>query len=129
MNASIGTYFCDVPADKRDPGGKPAPAAFVNVLTELVTTINSGDTTSIRSFIVAHFSSEPGGPTVDERVRRFGEMHENLGGISIERLEMFDDGPFEMTLKSAQQGIVLVRVMADRAEPYRIHGMQVRLGG
>lgn len=42
---------------------------------------------------------------------------------------MFDDGPFEMTLASAQQGIVLVRVMADRAEPYRILGMQVRLGG
>ena len=113
----------------RRPGGKPAPAAFMNVLTELVSTINSADTASIRSFIVAHFASEPGGPTVDERVRRFGEMHENLGGISIERLEMFDDGPFDMTLKSAQQGIVLVRVMADRAEPYRIHGMQVRLGG
>ena len=42
---------------------------------------------------------------------------------------MFDDGPFEMRLKSSMQGTVVVRVMADRAEPYRIHGLQFRIGG
>ena len=113
----------------RRPGGKPAPAALVNVLSDFVKTINSGDTASLRKFIVAHFASEPGDPPIDERVQRIGRMHENLGDISVERIEMFDDGPFEMALKSTLQGLVVVRVVADRAEPYRIRGLQVRIGG
>ena len=113
----------------RRPGGKPAPAALVTVLNDLVKTITAGDTASLRQFIVAHFASEAGGPTVDERVQRLGGIHENLGDISVERIEMFNDGPFEMTLKSSLQGLVVVRVMADRAEPYRIHGLQIRIGG
>jgi CubicO group peptidase (beta-lactamase class C family) len=113
----------------RRPGGRPAPAALTAVLTELVATINSGDTAKLRKFITANFATDAGGPTIEERVQRIGGIHENLGDLSIDRIEMFDDGPFEMTLKSAIQGVVVVRVMADRTEPYRIHGLQLRIGG
>ncbi|MEP7000797.1 MAG: hypothetical protein ABI969_09985, partial [bacterium] len=113
----------------RRPGGKPAPALLAQVLTELVTMINSDDRAGLRTLITANFVTEAGGPTLDERLERIGGIHESLGDITIERIEMFDDGPFEMTLKSAQQGVTVVSVMADRTAPYRIHGLRIRIGG
>ncbi|MEO8619619.1 MAG: serine hydrolase domain-containing protein [bacterium] len=113
----------------RRAGGKAAPAALTRVLTELVKAINSGDRAGLRKVISANFVTEAGGPTIDDRVERIGGIHESLGDITIQRIEMFDDGPFEMTLKSALQGVTVVSVMADRTEPYRIHGLRIRIGG
>ena len=113
----------------RRPGGKPAPAALVNTLTDFVQRINAGDTGSLRTFIVEHFVSEPGAPTIDERVQRIGGMHETLGRLVIEAIETFDDGAVEMRLVSAVQGVVVVRVIADPTGPFRIRGLQFRVGG
>ena len=113
----------------RRPGGKAAPAALVGILNEFVTTIGSGDAVRLRQFIAQHFASDADAPSVDDRVQRMNRMRENLGDISVESIEMFDQGPFEMRLKSSLQGTVIVSVMADHAEPYRIHGLQFRVGG
>ncbi|MEP6991557.1 MAG: serine hydrolase domain-containing protein [bacterium] len=113
----------------RRPGGKPAPVAMTAVLEDMVQAINSGDTVRLRQIIVAHFAADAGSPPVNERLKRIGGLHEMLGHLTLERVEQFDDGPLEMTLRSAQEGLVVVAVLADRAEPYTIHGLQVRVGG
>ena len=113
----------------RRTDGKAAPAALVSVLTALIKSAGSGDTASLRTFIVAHFASDPGSPTIDERVQRIGRMHENLGSLSIERIEIFTDGTVEMRLESPTHGAVIVSVVADRIAPYRIHELKVRVRG
>ena len=113
----------------RRPNGTAAPAALVAVLNDFVSTLNQADTASLRRFLVAHFATDPGGPTVDERVGRLGGMHDDLGMLSVESVEAFGDGPYEMRVKSSVQGLIVVSVMADHAEPYRVHGLQFRIGG
>lgn len=110
-------------------GAKPAPEAMEALLIDLVKTINTGSESALRKFIGDHFASEAGGPTVDERVRRISRVHENLGDISVEKIEMFDEGPVEMRLKSSVQGAALLKVMITRAAPYRIAGLQILVGG
>jgi hypothetical protein len=83
----------------------------------------------LRWFITAHFASDAGSPTVEERVQRISGLHENLGDITIEKIVTFDQGPVEMRLKSAVQGNALLKVNINRAEPYRIQGLQILLGG
>ena len=111
------------------PGGKPAPAAMAGVLTALIKAINSGDAAVLRRFITDNFVSETGAPSVDERVQRIGRMHENLGDITIEKIQTFDQGPAEMTLKSSVQGAAMLKVTMTSSEPYRIQGMQIIIGG
>jgi CubicO group peptidase (beta-lactamase class C family) len=111
------------------PGGTPAPAAMASVLTELIRAINSGDQAVLRKFIVANFVSEAGGPSIDERLQRISRLHENLGEITIEKIETFDQGPVEMKLKSSVQGAGLLKIMMSRDAPYRIQGLQIMIGG
>lgn len=113
----------------RRPNGAPAPAALVTVLNDFVATLNRGDTATLRRFLVAHFASDPGGPTVDERVNRLGGTHDELGILSVEGVQAYGDGPYEMRLKSSVQGLIVVTVMADHADPYRVHGLQFRIAG
>ncbi len=82
-----------------------------------------------RTFIADHFVQEPGAPTVEERVQRISGVHENLGNITVRKIERFDTGPVEMRLTSSVQGAVLLKVMIGRTEPYRIQGLQIMLGG
>jgi CubicO group peptidase (beta-lactamase class C family) len=110
-------------------GGKPVPATMETLLMGLIKTINSGDAAALRKFIGDHFASEAGAPTVDERVQRISRMHENLGDIAVEKMEMSDTGPVEMRLKSSVQGAAILKVMINRAEPYRIDGLQILIGG
>lgn len=110
-------------------GGKPVPAAMEAMLVDLIKTINSGDASALRKFITDHFASAPGAPTVDERLERISRIHENLGDITVEKIETFDNGPVEMRLKSSVQGSGLLKVMIGRAEPYRIQGLQLLIGG
>jgi CubicO group peptidase (beta-lactamase class C family) len=113
----------------RRPGGKPAPAPIDAVLRELVKTINTGDSAAMRRFILARFAAEPGTPTVDERVQRMSGVRERLGTLTVERIDTFDQGPAELTLDSAVHGAAVMRVIIDREAPYRIHGLQIQIGG
>ncbi len=113
----------------RRPGGRPVPEALENMLGDFVKTLNSGDMASLRAFIAAHFTSGADDPTVDERLGRIGRLHENLGNVAVESIEMFDEGPVEMRLKSSGQDVVIVRVDVNGTAPFLIRGMQVRLGG
>ncbi len=113
----------------RRPGGTPAPAAIMSVLTQLVKTINSGDTAALRAFIVEYFASSAGAPTVDERMERFSRMHENLGVLTLDAAEIFRDGPVEVRVTSVVQGKLLMKVAIDRAAPHRIESIQIILGG
>ena len=56
-------------------------------------------------------------------------MHENLGDITIGKIEMLDVGPVELRLESSVQGRGVLKVMINRAEPYRIQGLQLMIGG
>lgn len=113
----------------RRPGGKPAPDAVAAVITGLVKEINANDGASLRRFIADHFASESGAPTVEDRAQRMVGMHEGLGNITVERVEQFDDGSVEATLRSATQGLVMLLATMDLTAPYRIHGVRVRVGG
>ena len=103
--------------------------AIAGVLTALIKAINSGDNAALRRFITDSFVSEAGGPSVDERLQRIGRMHENLGDITIEKIQTFDQGPVEMKLRSSVQGAATLKVMMTSGEPYRIQGMQILVGG
>jgi CubicO group peptidase (beta-lactamase class C family) len=109
------------------PGGTPVPAAMSSVLVSMIEVINSGDTAQLRKFITEKFAA--GGPTVDERLQRIARMHETLGEITIEKIETFGQGPVEMKLRSAAQGAGTLKIMMSRAEPYRIEGLQILIGG
>lgn len=110
------------------PRGQPAPAAMARVLTAMITAINSGDQAVLRRFITANFALEAGGPSVDERLERMGRMHENLGEITIEKIETLNQALVEMTLKSSLQGGATLRVMTSGAEPYLIQSLQILIG-
>ena len=118
----------DEPRAKR-PGGKPARAALVTVLTRFIDVINAGDSAAVRRFLVEHFAHDAGAPPLDVRVERIGGMHDRLGALTVEGIETFDDGHAEITLTSAMQGRAVVRVTVDRTAPYVIHGLQVQVGG
>jgi hypothetical protein len=113
----------------RRPGGKPASTEITALLRDFIAVENTGDSTRIRPFIAEHFASDPDSPTLDERVTRFSTLHETIGALSIDRIEAFDDGSVELTLTSQLQGLVVMRVNADTQMPWRIHGIQVRVGG
>ncbi len=117
----------DAPA--RRSGGTPASAAMALVLNRLVGVINGGDAAALRTFIVEQFVTGPGAPSVDARVERISGLHDRLGLLTIERTEVFDDGPAEISLTSAVQGRAVLRVVIDRAAPYKIHGLQIQVGG
>jgi hypothetical protein len=111
------------------PGGQPASAAMARVLTAMIEAMNSGHQEALRTFITEHFASEAGGPTVDERLQRIARMHENLGEITIEKIETFVEGPVEMRFRSAVQGIGTLKIVMNAVEPYRILGLQILIGG
>jgi CubicO group peptidase (beta-lactamase class C family) len=113
----------------RRPGGKPAPAPIEALLRELVATINTGDSTAVHRFIVGRFASDPGSPPLAERVQRLSGMRERLGALTVQRIETFDQGPAEISLDTAVQGAAVMRVNVDREAPYRIHGLQIQVGG
>ena len=112
----------------RRPGGKPVSTEIATLLADFVTAANSGDSTKLRAFISTRFATDADSPSLDERVQRFGTLHETLGVISIDRMERFDDA-VDVTLKSQLQGKVQLRVFADQQMPFLIHGIQVRVGG
>jgi CubicO group peptidase (beta-lactamase class C family) len=113
----------------RRPGGKPAPAPIEAVLRELVATINTGDSAVVRRFVVDQFVADPGSPPLAERVDRISGLRERLGALSVQRIETFDQGPAEITLETAVQGPAVIRVEVDRTAPYRIHRLQIQVGG
>jgi CubicO group peptidase (beta-lactamase class C family) len=113
----------------RRPGGKPTSPAVSSELTSFVQVLNAGDVPALRKFISDHFASEAGGPTLGERLQRFTGAHDNLGLLTIVRLESFDDGSVEVTLNTAAQGLAVMRVNVDSSAPYLIHGIQIRIGG
>jgi hypothetical protein len=113
----------------RRPGGKAAPAPVAAVLTGLVNAINAGDSVAMRRFIVEHFAEDEGAPSIDERVRRIGGLHERLGVLTVKKIETFEQGPAEITLESVVQGSAVLKVNVDRAAPYSIHGLQILVEG
>jgi hypothetical protein len=56
-------------------------------------------------------------------------LHERLGALTVQRVETFDQGPAEITLDTAVQGPAVIRVNVDRTAPYKIHGLQIQVGG
>jgi hypothetical protein len=119
----------DDAAPAKRAGGQPAPLAIAGILEGLIDAINGGDTVVLRKFIVEHFAEEPGAPSVDVRLERFSGTHDRLGALTIEGMDVFPDGPAEISLKSAVQGRAMLRVLIDRTAPYKIHSMQIQLGG
>ena len=110
-------------------GGKPVSTEITTLIRDFVAAANSGDSVTLRTFISTHFATDPDSPTLDERVQRFGNLHETLGVMSIERIERFNDENVEVRVKSTLQGGALLRVFVDQQMPIRIHGIQLLLGG
>jgi CubicO group peptidase (beta-lactamase class C family) len=113
----------------RRPGGKPVPDAMATVINGLIASINAGDTGALRTYIAAHFTAAADDPTVDERLQRISRLHEALGNIIVKSIETFADGSVEAQLDSATEGVTVLRLNIDATSPYRIHGLQVRVGG
>jgi CubicO group peptidase (beta-lactamase class C family) len=131
LGALLGLPAPDMGGDEiaRRSGGKPAPAPIEAVLRELVATINTGDSAAVRRFIGGRFTVDPGSPPLDQRVERLSGMRERLGALTVQRIETFDQGPAEITVNTAVQGPAVIRVNVDRVPPYRIHGLQIQVGG
>ena len=113
----------------RRPDGKPVSTEVAALIRDFVAAANSGDSVKLRAFIATRFATDPDSPSLDERVQRFGNLHETFGAISIERIERVDDESVEVTLKAALQREVQMRVFTDQQMPIKIHGIQVRVGG
>jgi hypothetical protein len=111
------------------PGGKPVPDAMASVIKGLIASINAGDAGALRAYIAAHFTAAADDPTVDERLQRISRLHEALGNITLKSIETFADGSVEAQLDSATEGVTVLRLNIDATSPYRIHGLQVRVGG
>ncbi len=113
----------------RRAGGKPTPEAVGSVITDLIKSINAGNATALRKYIAEHFTAGPGDPTVDDRMSRIGRLHEALGDMTVRSMESFLGATVDVMLDSTVNGAVLLRVEIDPVSPYRIHGVQVRVGG
>ena len=135
IRRELGRLLGLPPADQGDEpraeraGGRPAPPPLAEVLTRFIDVINAGDTAAVRRFVAEHFASDAGAPPLGVRVERIGGMHDRLGTLTVEGIRVFDDGPAEVTLRSATQGRTVFRVTVDGGAPYRIHGLQVQVGG
>jgi CubicO group peptidase (beta-lactamase class C family) len=117
----------DEPTAKR-AGGVAPPAPVAALIEELVRAVNSGDSAALRRFIEEKFTRDPGAPSTDERVSRFGTLHERLGAISVEKMEEFRDGPMEVSIRSAVEGPAVLRVQLAPGTPPRIRAIQVMVG-
>jgi CubicO group peptidase (beta-lactamase class C family) len=113
----------------RRTGGTPAGKELVTLMEGFAKALNSGDAGLLRAFVTEHFASEPGSPTVDERVERLGRMHENLGVVTLKSIDVFASGPADVAVTSSVQGRALLKVTFSATAPVRIQGLQVLIGG
>ena len=110
------------------PGGRRASSDVTALIESFVAVVNRGDAKALRDFITTHFVQGSGAPTVDERVERITRMHENLGTLTLQEIEVFADGPADVRVKSSVQGAAVLKVTLSGTPP-RIASMQVLLGG
>ena len=131
LGAALGLPSREGPGEPiaHRPGGKTPSAEVRTVLEGLVGAINSGDNRRLRAFIAEHFAQGGDEPTIDERLERIGRLHEMLGALKIERMNVFDSGPAEVTVTTAVQGPTIFGVAMDATAPFTIHSVQVRVGG
>ena len=111
------------------PGGKSPAPAVAEVIDGLVKAINSGDSKSLLAFIREHFDSGTGAPKPEDRIARIGGMHENIGNITVTGMYDSGDGPVQVTMKTANQGVGTLLVDIDRQAPFKIKRLGVQIGG
>lgn len=108
---------------------KPPVAAVARVIRDFVSTINTGDTVSLRRFIVEHFAHGPGVPTADERVTRIKGLHGNLGLLKVVRMDELEGGRVDVVVQTEREGEALLIIDTDNAIPARIRRLGVQVGG
>ena len=109
--------------------GKAAAPAIAAIVTELVETLNEGDSAALHAFVSMRFAAGEGAPTVEERMQRIGGLHRAMGRIEILTMTAADEGPVEVIVRSAKEGEALLVLDIDRAPPHMIRRMGVQVGG
>lgn len=116
-------------ADDGPLNGSPPPPAIEAIIRELVTAINTGDRSAIRTFIAARFDTSDGQPTVDERLDRLAPVSGNLGKIEILGMIAPERGPVRVRVRTAIEGPATLTIDIDRVAPHRIRRLGILVGG
>ena len=86
----------------------------------------SSDAAAVRRFLEESVAPRAGDTrTIDERVRGFQAMAQELGTLTFERVDHVDAGSIAFTARSSVEGVVTFRVQVEAAPPHRITGIGV----
>jgi CubicO group peptidase (beta-lactamase class C family) len=109
------------------PGARPPSPAFADIVRGLVSVVNSADTSAIRAFVADHFSQD--GPSIAERVERFGQMHERLGALRAGAMWLDEQGAVSVSMATAKEGVATFLFDIGAESPHRIRSIRVMVGG
>jgi CubicO group peptidase (beta-lactamase class C family) len=133
---AIGNVLGIPSPDAGPPGASSAPAVVkappanvVALLTDFIAAINSGNESTLATFIRDHYVIPPGTATAAERAQRIMGTHQNLGTLTVDNFNQIDAGTVEISLTSANAGRATFKVGVDAGPPARIKILQVMVGG
>lgn len=110
------------------PAARVPSAAVAALVREFVAAVNSGDAALLTRFISARFLAAPNAPTVEQRVARMGQMHSNLGALTITGLDEIEPNVIDVSVMTATEGAATLKVFLD-AGTTRIASIQILVGG
>lgn len=107
-----------------------APSAAVAALAnEFITVVNRADAAALTTFIGQRFDAAPGSPTVPQRVARMGEMHTNLGVLTVTGMDEIEPNVLDVSVMTANEGPATLKLFLEPGTPLRIKSIQVLVGG
>lgn len=115
-------------APSSSSGGVQPPAAVASVITGFIDAFNR-DSSALRRYLVDHVMATPDGPTIDERVVRLSGMRQNLGVLTIKRMNATSDGTVEVFLQSPTEPAIKMSVEVESNPPHRFRVQRVEVGG
>jgi CubicO group peptidase (beta-lactamase class C family) len=108
---------------------KAPSAAVAALVTEFIAVVNRADAAALTTFIGQRFDAAPGSPTVPQHVARMGEMHSNLGVLTVTGMDAIEPNVVDVSVMTANEGPATLKLFLEPGTPLRIKTIQVLVGG
>jgi len=111
------------------PNAKQPSAAVAALITDFVRAVNNGDAAALTTFISTRFDTAAPSPSVQQHVERLGQMHRNLGLLTIVGLDEIEANLVDVTVMTANEGQATIKVFLEPGATLKIGSIQILVGG
>jgi CubicO group peptidase (beta-lactamase class C family) len=108
---------------------KAPSAAAAALVTEFIAVVNGANAAALTTFIGQRFDAAPNSPTVPQRVARMGEMHTNLGVLTVTGMDEIAPNIVDVSVTTANEGPATLKIFLEPGSTLRIKSIQVLVGG